>query len=107
MVASACRPYRTSCRFSSRSGTTSATVAIATRAKASSRKAREIFEAAASRELHLALATMPTNWVRGFAPEIVADAETVLCLRSVMMKPEHRDWIDRIAAILDECAASE
>jgi len=26
----------------------------------------------------------------------------IICLRSVLMKPEHREWADRIWAILDE-----
>jgi hypothetical protein len=30
-----------------------------------------------------------------------ADQETVTCLRSVLMKPEHLEWLDRILAILD------
>jgi glutamate/tyrosine decarboxylase-like PLP-dependent enzyme len=81
-------------------------VARAPSATASSGKAREVFDAAAAHDLHLALAKMPTNWVQGFVPELAADEATVTCLRSVMMKPEHRNWVDRIAAILDECAAS-
>jgi hypothetical protein len=32
------------------------------------------------------------------------DTATVACLRSVLMKPEHLDWIDRIASILDDAA---
>ena len=30
-----------------------------------------------------------------------ADRETIACLRSVLMKPEHIDWIERIYALLD------
>ena len=30
------------------------------------------------------------------------DHDTITCLRSVLMKPEHLDWIDRIWALLDE-----
>jgi hypothetical protein len=29
-----------------------------------------------------------------------ADRESVACLRSVLMKPEHVDWVDRIYALL-------
>jgi hypothetical protein len=29
------------------------------------------------------------------------EQETVTCLRSVLMKPEHREWLDRILAIID------
>jgi len=30
------------------------------------------------------------------------DRPTLTCLRSVLMKPEHREWVGRIWAILDE-----
>jgi len=30
--------------------------------------------------------------------------DTVLCLRSVLMKPEHRDWLARVYAILSRVA---
>ena len=29
------------------------------------------------------------------------DADTVTCLRSVLMKPEHSEWLDHIWGILD------
>jgi hypothetical protein len=28
----------------------------------------------------------------------------VTCLRSVLMKPEHADWVERIVSILEDCA---
>jgi hypothetical protein len=30
------------------------------------------------------------------------DRDTIICLRSVLMKPEHRQWTDRIWQILDD-----
>jgi glutamate/tyrosine decarboxylase-like PLP-dependent enzyme len=58
--------------------------------------AQAIFEEAARRELHLALAQLPV----GLFPEGTwADGgrhATVTCLRSVLMKPEHLEWVDRI-----------
>jgi hypothetical protein len=30
------------------------------------------------------------------------DRETVICLRSVLMKPEHNEWVDRIWQILSD-----
>lgn len=54
---------------------------------------RMIFEEAARRNLHLALAELPTVF---FDTNTEIDAATVTCLRSVLMKPEHLDWIDRI-----------
>ncbi len=29
------------------------------------------------------------------------DGDAIVCLRSVLMKPEHRTWVDRIWSILD------
>jgi tyrosine decarboxylase/aspartate 1-decarboxylase len=65
---------------------------------------QRIFDAAAKENLHLALIRLP---VRFFASQLGtghAEGETVLCLRSVFMKPEHRDWLDRIWAILSRVA---
>jgi tyrosine decarboxylase / aspartate 1-decarboxylase len=64
---------------------------------AASARARRTFDEAARRNLHLALAELP-------GPFFGLDAERVTCLRSVLMKPEHRDWVGRIAAILAEAA---
>jgi tyrosine decarboxylase/aspartate 1-decarboxylase len=64
---------------------------------------RELFAAAASRDLHLALASLPAELLRP-RWDIAWDAPKVAVLRSVLMKPEHLDWIDRIYAILDALA---
>ena len=67
---------------------------------------RRIFEAAAKRGLHLAVAELPAIFWRDPAVRMKQDRETMTCLRSVLMKPEHFDWIDRIwelvAAATDE-----
>jgi glutamate/tyrosine decarboxylase-like PLP-dependent enzyme len=68
------------------------------------RRSREIFGRAAGENLHLALIELPVDFVRAQLPELDADTDTVTCLRSVLMKPEHRDWVDRIVAVLDDCA---
>lgn len=61
---------------------------------------RRLFDEAAQRNLHLALATLPARF---FALDGIArDADTLTCLRSVLMKPEHLDWLERIWAILDQ-----
>lgn len=60
----------------------------------SSTRARKIFEEAARRDLHLALVQLPLGMFPGVWPG--ADAPTVTCLRSVLMKPEHRAWMDAI-----------
>jgi tyrosine decarboxylase / aspartate 1-decarboxylase len=72
----------------------------------SSRLAQAIFEEAAKRDLHLALVQLPI----GFFPEDAwpdgATASTATCLRSVLMKPEHLEWVDRIWEILDAAAGA-
>ncbi|MBI1796468.1 MAG: aminotransferase class I/II-fold pyridoxal phosphate-dependent enzyme [Candidatus Eisenbacteria bacterium] len=71
----------------------------ATAAEASVRS-RRLFDAAADRHLHLARADLPAAW---FGPEagFAGEPGTVTCLRSALMKPEHRAWLDRIWTILD------
>jgi len=69
-----------------------------------SQRAREVFDAAAERELHLALVELPTEVVQNYAPNIVADSELTTCLRSVLMKPEHEEWVERITALLEASA---
>jgi tyrosine decarboxylase/aspartate 1-decarboxylase len=57
---------------------------------------RRIFDAAAKRNLHLAVAELPTIfWAANLGP-MRRDRETMTCLRSVLMKSEHLDWIPRI-----------
>ena len=65
---------------------------------------RRIFDEAARRHLHLALVSLPLHLVDG--PAMQRDRESIICLRSVLMKPEHRDWIDKIWAILDEATTA-
>jgi hypothetical protein len=38
-----------------------------------------------------------------YAPGIWANTDTVTCLRSVLMKPEHDAWLERIMEILEAC----
>jgi tyrosine decarboxylase/aspartate 1-decarboxylase len=64
-----------------------------------SAQSRSIFAAAAERGLHLALAELPASFFSSLA-DVRYDRETVTSLRSVLMKPEHLDWVDRIWEIL-------
>jgi tyrosine decarboxylase/aspartate 1-decarboxylase len=57
---------------------------------------RRVFEAAAKRDLHLAVAELPVIFWGDKRVAIKRDRETMTCLRSVLMKPEHLDWIGRI-----------
>jgi len=63
---------------------------------------RKIFEAAAQRNLHLAVAEIPVAFFGEHWPDAKHSQSSVTCLRSVLMKPEHLDWLDRIWVLLDE-----
>ena len=65
---------------------------------------RRIFEAAARRDLHLAVANLPIQFWEKNLGAIRRDRETITCLRSVLMKPEHFDWVDRIWNLLSSSA---
>jgi tyrosine decarboxylase / aspartate 1-decarboxylase len=57
---------------------------------------RRIFESAAKRNLHLAVAELPAKFWAANLGTMQRDRETMTCLRSVLMKPEHLEWIPRI-----------
>jgi tyrosine decarboxylase / aspartate 1-decarboxylase len=65
---------------------------------------RKVFEAAAKRDLHLAVAELPIQFWEENAGAMKRDRETLTCLRSVLMKPEHFDWIARIWDLLSSSA---
>src|SRR5216683_5354571 len=65
---------------------------------------RRIFEAAARRDLHLALAELPVGLWEANLGAMKRDRETMSCLRAVLMKPEHLDWVDRIWGLLSSAA---
>jgi tyrosine decarboxylase / aspartate 1-decarboxylase len=72
----------------------------AARVSVSSVLSRKIFEAAAKRNLHLAVAELPIHFWEGNLGAMKRDRETLTCLRSVLMKPEHFDWVERIWELL-------
>jgi tyrosine decarboxylase/aspartate 1-decarboxylase len=63
----------------------------------SSALSRKIFEAAARQQLHLALADLPAGFWQHTRGAMDLDSGRITCLRSVLMKPEHLDWIHPIA----------
>src|SRR6267378_2704862 len=65
---------------------------------------RQVFEAAARHDLHLALAELPVGLWEANLGAMKRDRETMTCLRSVLMKPEHFDWMDRIWDLLSASA---
>ena len=72
--------------------------AAADSSRQSSALAQQIFEESAAVNLHLALVQLPDAM---FAVQSGAHSQsTVTCLRSVLMKPEHKQWLDAIWELL-------
>lgn len=69
----------------------------------SSRRAQEMFNRAAQRDLHLALARLPARYFHG--ADWPGPEKDVTCLRSVLMKPEHQQWLPKIWTRLTQAAA--
>ncbi|MEX2116656.1 MAG: pyridoxal-dependent decarboxylase [Bacteroidota bacterium] len=63
--------------------------------------ARTLFRKAAENDLHLALAELPLHLLE-IPSTMKRDQKRIVCLRSVLMKPEHADWADRIWRIIDK-----
>ena len=61
-----------------------------------SARSRKIFVAAAGHGLHLAVAELPVKFFEGLAGQTPGDRDTLTSLRSVLMKPEHLDWVNPI-----------
>jgi tyrosine decarboxylase/aspartate 1-decarboxylase len=72
----------------------------------SSALSRKIFEAAALRGLHLAVAELPVAFFEKEMGATQRDRATITCLRSVLMKPEHLAWVDKIWNLLSEATSA-
>jgi len=70
-----------------------------------SKLSRLLFDAAAKRDLHLALVELPLSLWPHALSKMRRDRETITCLRSALMKPEHLAWIDHICKRLQSAAA--
>jgi hypothetical protein len=70
-------------------------------ARIASELSQRIFTEAAKRGLRLALIRLPITYFPALAADPSNRQDTVLCLRSVLMKPEHREWLSQILPILD------
>ncbi|HEY8715727.1 MAG TPA: aminotransferase class I/II-fold pyridoxal phosphate-dependent enzyme [Candidatus Acidoferrum sp.] len=66
---------------------------------------RALFEAAAQRDLHLAVVELPLSLWPAAAATLKQDRETMRCLRSVLMKPEHLAWVEEIWSRLQAAAS--
>jgi tyrosine decarboxylase/aspartate 1-decarboxylase len=77
--------------------------------EASSALAKQIFDEAAKRDLHLALAKLPMRFFPQNSWENSSQTDsqtTVTCLRSVLMKPEHLLWLDHLWQRLDAASVA-
>lgn len=73
----------------------------AERVSQASQLAREIFAEAARHQLHLALTNLSLDFFQSTQlDDMQRDAQTITCLRTVLMKPEHFAWLDQIWKIL-------
>jgi tyrosine decarboxylase/aspartate 1-decarboxylase len=61
---------------------------------------RKIFDETATHGLHLALAELPVTLFEALPAVVKRDGGVLTSLRSVLMKPEHLDWVDRIWEIV-------
>ena len=61
-----------------------------------SQQAQAIFDRAAESGLHLALANLPARFFPGANWSDAGEESRVMCLRSVLMKPEHLAWVEEI-----------
>jgi hypothetical protein len=71
-------------------------------ASAASQLSQKLFDEAGRLDLHLALIQLPASMF----PGMERDQDHVLCLRSVLMKPEHEGWLDAILLRLDRAFIS-
>ena len=74
----------------------------ASTASEASRLSRRVFEEAAKLDLHLAVAELPSRFWAEQNAELCLDRPALTCLRSVLMKPEHWEWVDEIWKRLQE-----
>jgi glutamate/tyrosine decarboxylase-like PLP-dependent enzyme len=90
--ATACEPELDIVVFAPRAGSVGESSALA----------RKIFSAAASRNLHLALATLPVEFFAANLGSMKKDQPAFTCLRSVLMKLEHQEWLPKIWQALND-----
>ena len=69
-----------------------------------SKRTEDIFHAAAKENIHFATFKYPSSLLQTIWTDVAFDQQSVTCLRSCMMKPEHYDWAERIWEIFDKVA---
>jgi tyrosine decarboxylase / aspartate 1-decarboxylase len=67
-----------------------------------SKLSRQLYEEAGRHNLHLALAELPCQFFDLDGAGITKDQETITSMRSVLMKPEHLEWLGGIMGVLNK-----
>jgi glutamate/tyrosine decarboxylase-like PLP-dependent enzyme len=57
---------------------------------------KQLFDAAAEENLHLAVMSLPAEMLKKHWLDVEFDEDQVSCLRSCLMKPEHLAWVEEI-----------
>ncbi|GAA6153757.1 pyridoxal phosphate-dependent decarboxylase family protein [Pseudoteredinibacter isoporae] len=71
-----------------------------------SKQSQALFNLAEKNHLHLALLELPLSLAKAcWGDSVEYNSETVSCLRSTLMKPEHLEWVAEIKRIMDESLA--
>jgi glutamate/tyrosine decarboxylase-like PLP-dependent enzyme len=69
-----------------------------------SNRSVELFNNAAKADLHLSTLNFPASILAPHWPDVHFDSDTVICLRSCLMKEAHLKWLDKIWEKLDQIA---
>jgi tyrosine decarboxylase / aspartate 1-decarboxylase len=60
---------------------------------------QQCFDEADKKNLYLALIKLPASMLQVYWPDVTFDQPMVTCMRSCLMKPEHKQWLDKIWTI--------
>ncbi|MFW2366941.1 MAG: pyridoxal phosphate-dependent decarboxylase family protein [Desulforhopalus sp.] len=63
---------------------------------------QKMFDLAAEKNLHLALFSISTDSLDHSWEDIALDCDSITCMRSCLMKPEHEEWMDQIWKLIDQ-----
>jgi len=63
---------------------------------------QKMFDVAAEKNLHLALFSVQTDFLDDSWGDITVDSDSITCMRSCLMKPEHEEWMDEIWMLIDK-----
>jgi glutamate/tyrosine decarboxylase-like PLP-dependent enzyme len=72
------------------------------RASAISDASEMLFDACTDQDVHLALYKYPISMLPEHLQSIEKDQDYLVCLRSCLMKPEHKYWVKFIFSVMDE-----